>query len=295
MTDYMVKALTADGMFRLFAVDATQTIAEAQKRHDTWSASSAALGRTLIATGLLSASRLKNPRDMITVRVQGDGPAGMIIADGAADGTVRGYMANPHVHLPLNMVGKIDVAATVGKNGLLSVTKYTDGEAPFTGQVPLISGELGADFTYYLAKSEQIPASMGVSVFVNADNTIGVAGGFLVEALPGATDAALAKLEANIKTLPLVSNMLRSGLTPEEILDRVVDGDKLMILDQIDFAYKCPCNKAKFHNAIATLKRADLKTMIEEDGGAEAVCRFCGKKYEFSGAELQRMLDKQNK
>ncbi|KRM56188.1 Hsp33 family molecular chaperone HslO [Lacticaseibacillus sharpeae] len=292
MTDYLVKALTADGMFRLFAVDATQTIAEAQKRHDTWSASSAALGRTLIATGLLSASRLKNPRDLLTVRVQGNGPAGIIVADGTASGTVRGYMTNPHVHLPLNATGKIDVAATVGKEGMLAVTKYTDGEAPFTGQVPLISGELGADFTYYLAKSEQIPASMGVSVFVNPDNTIGVAGGFLVEALPGATDAQLAKLEENIKTLPLVSEMLHAKMTPEEILDRIVDGGKLMILDKQDFAYKCPCTKAKFYNGIATLKRADLKAMIDEDNGAEAVCKFCGKKYEFSATELQRMLDK---
>jgi molecular chaperone Hsp33 len=292
MTDYMVKALTADGMFRLFAVDATETVKEAQKRHDTWSASSAALGRTLIATGLLSASRLKNPHDMLTVRVQGDGPAGMIVADGAADGTVRGYMANPHVHLPLNATGKIDVSGAVGKQGMLAVTKYTEGEAPFTGQVPLISGELGADFTYYLAKSEQIPASMGVSVFVNNDNSIGVAGGFLVEALPGATDAALEQLETNIKTLPLVSEMLRSGMKPEEILDRIVNGAKLMILDTPKFAFKCTCTKAKFHNGLATLKRADLKAMIDEDHGAETVCKFCGKKYEFSADELQRILDK---
>lgn len=290
MTDYLVKALTADGMFRLFAVDATETVRAAQERHDTWSASSAALGRTLIATGLLAASRLKNARDMLTVRVQGDGPAGMIVADGTQDNTVRGYMANPHVHLPLNLVGKIDVAATVGKQGMLAVTKYTDGEAPFTGQVPLISGELGADFTYYLAKSEQVPASMGVSVFVNADNTIGVAGGFLVEALPGATEAALAKLEANIKTLPLVSEMLRSGLTPEDILDRVAGGEQLLIIDTGDFKYQCNCSKAKFRDALATLKYSELRAMIDEDNGAEAVCKFCGQKYQFSAAELERML-----
>ncbi|WP_155287645.1 Hsp33 family molecular chaperone HslO [Lacticaseibacillus zhaodongensis] len=290
MSDYLVTAMTADGKFRLFAVDATQTVSEAQKRHDTWSASTAALGRTLVATGLLSAAELKDKDDMLTVRVKGDGPAGLIVADGAANGTVRGYIQEPHVNLPLNVVGKIDVAATVGKNGLLAVTKLLAGGKPFTGQVPLVSGELGADFTYYLAKSEQIPASVGVSVFVNADNSVGVAGGFLVEALPGATDEALRKLEENIKTLPLVSEMLRQGLKPEQILDRVAGNQKLMILDTKDFAFKCSCSKGRFWKALRTLKTSDLQAMIDEDGGAETTCRFCGQKYTFSAQELEKII-----
>lgn len=294
MGDYLVKAMTADGMFRLFAVDATAAVSEAQKRHDTWSASSAALGRTLVGTGLLAAAELKNKDDMLTVRVQGDGPAGMIVADGANDGTVRGYIQEPHVHLPLNVVGKIDVSAAVGKQGMLAVTKLLAGGEPFTGQVPLVSGELGADFTYYLAKSEQIPASMGVSVYVNADNTIGVAGGFLVEALPGATDEALKRLEENIKTLPLVSEMLRQGLSPEEILDRVASGQKLMILDTQDFAFKCTCSKSRFWKSLQTLRHAELQSMIDEDHGAEATCRFCGEKYTFSEQELRKILAEKN-
>jgi molecular chaperone Hsp33 len=294
MGDYLVKAMTADGMFRIYAVDATAAVREAQKRHDTWSASSAALGRTLIGTGLLAAAELKNKEDMLTVRVQGNGPAGMIVVDGASDGTVRGYIQEPHVHLPLNVVGKIDVSAAVGKQGILAVTKLLAGGEPFTGQVPLVSGELGADFTYYLAKSEQIPASMGVSVFVNADNTIGVAGGFLVEALPGATDAALKKLEENIKTLPLVSEMLRQGLSPEEILDRVVKGQKLMILDTVPFAFKCTCSKARFWKSLQTLRKSELQSMIDEDHGAEATCRFCGAQYQFSEQELRKILADKN-
>jgi molecular chaperone Hsp33 len=294
MGDYLVKAMTADGMFRIYAVDATAAVREAQKRHDTWSASSAALGRTLIGTGLLAAAELKNKDDMLTVRVQGNGPAGMIVADGASDGTVRGYIQEPHVHLPLNVVGKIDVSAAVGKQGILAVTKLLAGGEPFTGQVPLVSGELGADFTYYLAKSEQIPASMGVSVFVNADNTIGVAGGFLVEALPGVTDAALKKLEENIKTLPLVLEMLRQGLSPEEILDRVVKGQKLMILDTVPFAFKCTCSKARFWKSLQTLRKSELQSMIDEDHGAEATCRFCGAQYQFSEQELRKILADKN-
>lgn len=290
MSDYLVKAMTADGAFRLFAVDASQTVREAQKRHDTWSASSAALGRTLVGTGLLSAAALKNKGDMLTVRIKGDGPAGMIVADGAADGTVRGYIQNPHVHLPLNNVGKIDVAQAVGTKGMLAVTKLVEGGAPFTGQVPLVSGELGADFTYYLAKSEQIPAAMGVSVFVNPDNSVEVAGGFLVEALPGASDAALARLEDNVKTLPLVSEMLRQGMTPEEILDRVAGDQQLMILDTPEFAFKCTCTKARFWNALKTLKRPELQAMIDEDHGAQTTCQFCGQTYDFSEAELKKIL-----
>lgn len=290
MGDYLVKAMAADGQFRLYAVDATETVREAQKRHDTWSASSAALGRTLVATGLLSAAELKNKRDMLTVRIQGDGPAGMIVADGVSDGTVRGYIQEPHVHLPLNVVGKIDVAQTVGKNGILAVTKLLEGGKPFTGQVPLVSGEVGADFTYYLAKSEQIPASVGVSVFVNSDNTIGVAGGFLVEALPGATDDKLKKLEENIKTLPLVSEMLRQGLKPEEILDRVAGGQRLMILGQDDFAFKCTCSKDRFAKSLATLRTKELQEMIDQDHGAETTCRFCGNKYNFSADELAAII-----
>ncbi|KRM86649.1 Hsp33 family molecular chaperone HslO [Lacticaseibacillus thailandensis] len=290
MSDYLVRAVTADGMFRLFAVDATATVGEAQRRHDTWSASSAALGRALIGTGLLSAAELKNDHDLMTVRIKGDGPAGSIVVDGTSHGTVRGYIQEPHVHLPLNVVGKIDVARAVGKRGVLAVTKYLDGGAPFTGQVPLTSGELGSDFTYYLAKSEQIPASVGVSVFVNADNSIEVAGGFLVEALPGATDQALADLETNIKTLPLVSEMLKSGLTPEEILDRIVNGRKLMVLGQDDFAFKCNCSKERFGKALRTLKPTELQAMIDENDGAETVCKFCGERYQFSADELRAML-----
>lgn len=290
MKDYLVTAVTADGAFRLFALSATQTVSEAQKRHDTLAASTGALGRTLVATGLLSAAELKNKEDMLTVRIKGDGPVGMIVADGAPDGTVRGYIENPHVGLPLDSSEKIDVADAIGKNGILAVTKLLAGGKPFTGQVPLATGEVGADFTYYLAKSEQIPASVGVSVLVNPDNSVDVAGGFLVEALPGASDAALSKLEKNIKAMPLVSTMLRDGLSPEEILDRVTGGQKLMILDTKDFAFKCSCSKERFAKGLGTLRTSELQAMIDEDGGAETTCRFCGERYNFSVADLQAII-----
>ncbi len=295
MTDEIVTGVSADGMFRVFAVDATATVQEAHTRHDTWSAASAALGRALIATSLLSAAGLKNEDDLLTVRIKGDGPVGAIVADGTADATVRGYIQEPHVNLPLNVVGKIDVAQAVGKKGLLVVTKALDGGEPFSGQVPLVSGELGEDFAYYLAQSEQIPAAIGLSVFVNADNSIGHAGGFMIQALPGASDAALAQLETNVKTLPLVSEMLKSGMDAPAIAKRVLGmGDTgLKLLATKPLAFACTCSKAHFANIIATLARKDVQAMIDQDHGAEAVCKFCGAKYHYTEKELIALRDQE--
>ncbi|KLI75856.1 MULTISPECIES: Hsp33 family molecular chaperone HslO [Lacticaseibacillus] len=290
MSDYIASALSRDTHFRIFAVDATETVREAQRRHDTWSAASAALGRTLVATALLSASGLKNRDDMLTVRIKGDGPVGSIITDGTEIGTVRGYVQEPHVNLPLNLVGKIDVARAVGKHGMLAVTKDIGIGEPFTGQVPLVSGELAEDFTYYLAKSEQIPAAVGLSVFVNADNSVQVAGGFMLQALPGADDAELAALEANVKTLPLVSELLKSGLTPEQIIQRIAGDAPVQFLDTQSLRFACNCSKAHFGDIMATLPHEQLQEMIDEDGGAETTCKFCGNQYHYSVADLKALI-----
>ncbi|WP_262316686.1 Hsp33 family molecular chaperone HslO [Lacticaseibacillus parakribbianus] len=292
MADTMITAVTADGFFRVFAVDATATVREAQRRHDTYPAATAALGRTLVGTSLLAAAGLKNENDLLTVRIQGDGPVGALVADGTANGTVRGYVQHPHVNLPLNQVGKIDVARAVGHQGILAVTKYVGVGKPFTGQVPLVSGELGEDFTYYLAKSEQIPAAVGLSVFVNADNTVQVAGGFMIQALPGATESALTALETNVKTLPLVSEMLRQGLTPRQIATRATGDDALEVLSETPLRFACTCSKEHFADIMATLAPSDLREMIEKDHGATVTCKFCGSTYAYTEAELSEFLRK---
>lgn len=295
-TDYLVKAMSKDGKFRAYAVNATQLVSKAHEIHDTWSASSAALGRTLIGTLLLATAGLQGEAGM-TVKIQGNGPVRFIVADGTAQGTVKGYMGNPHVSLPANDKGKIDVSGAVGKQGTLSVTKMAPGDkTPYTGEVDLVSGELGEDFTYYLAQSEQIPSAVGLSVFVNPDESIQVAGGFMIQVLPGATDDEISQLEKKIKDLPLVSEMLRDGDTPEDILKRLF-GDQLKILDQMPVAYRCDCSKERFAHALASISKKEMKAMIDEDHHAEAVCQFCGKKYEFNEDELKaiyaKMPDKQ--
>lgn len=290
-TDYLVKSMTKDGKFRAYAVNATQLVEKAHEIHDTWSASSAALGRTLVGTLLLATAGLQGEAGM-TVKIQGNGPVGYIVADGTANGTVKGYMGNPHVNLPSNDKGKIDVAGAVGTKGTLSVTKMAPGDkTPYTGEVNLVSGELGDDFTYYLAQSEQIPSAVGLSVFVNTDDSIEVAGGFMIQVMPGASDEEISKLEKTLKGMPLVSEMLRDGDTPEDILHKMF-GNELKILDKMPVRYECDCSKQRFARALESIASKDLKKLIDEDHHAETVCQFCGKKYEFSEDELQLIYDK---
>ncbi|MFC6180469.1 Hsp33 family molecular chaperone HslO [Lactiplantibacillus daowaiensis] len=288
MSDYLVKSVAGNSMFRAYAIDATGVVAEAQRRHDTWSAASAALGRSLVGTLLLASSVLKGDEKM-TVKINGNGPVGGIVIDGNANGTVKGYLQHPHVHLPLNDQHKIDVKGAVGTEGFLAVTKDQGVGDPFTGQVALVSGELGEDFTYYLAQSEQIPSAVGLSVFVNDDNTIDVAGGFLVQVLPNATDEAIDSLEAKLKDLPLVSHLLREGKTPEDILNLLFDDD-VKVLDRLPVKFECDCSKERFGDSLAALPKHDLQEMIDEDHGATAVCHFCGNEYHFSETDLRDIL-----
>lgn len=290
-TDYLVKSMTKDGQFRAYAVNATQLVNHAHHVQDTWSTASAAFGRSLIGTLLLATSGLDKTQAM-TVKIQGDGPCGAIVCDGAANGDVKGYLQNPHVNLPANAKGKLDVSGAVGKHGTLTVTKMSpDDKAPYSGEVNLVSGELGDDFTYYLAQSEQIPSAVGLSVFVDTKDEVTAAGGFLVQVMPGTKDDAIAKLEKSIKNLPLVSKMLRDDLTPEQILEKIFGQGKLDFLQTLPVNYRCDCSRDRFAKALEGLPLKQLKTLYDEDHHAEAVCRFCGKKYEFSAEDLKMMID----
>ncbi|QBO35867.1 Hsp33 family molecular chaperone HslO [Periweissella cryptocerci] len=292
MEDYLIKSVTEDGNFRAYAVTTTNLVAEAQKRHDTWASASAALGRTLTGTLLLASSVLKGDDEM-TVKIDGGGPVGGIVVDGTANGIVKGYIQNPHVNLEPKSVGHIDVAAAVGTDGFITVTKDQGFGDPFTGQVPLSSGEIGDDFTYYLAKSEQIPSAVGVSVFVNPDFTIGAAGGFLVQLLPGAEDDAISALEKKLGEMPLLSKMLLDGHTPESILEFLFGEGQVNFIDKVPVKFECDCSKEKFAERMASLPASDLQEIIDEDHGAQVVCQFCENKYEYSEADLKQILANQ--
>ncbi|GKQ42282.1 33 kDa chaperonin [Companilactobacillus sp. RD055328] len=289
MNDYLIKAITKDDNFRVYCVNATELVQEAHVKHDTWVTSTAALGRTLIGTLLISSAVLKG-EDKITVRLQGDGPAGSIIVDGNAKGTVKGYIQEPHVSLDSNDQGKIDVKGAVGTKGMLSVTKDQGLKEPFTGQVGLVSGEIAEDFTYYMAKSEQTPSAIGLSVFVQPDESVDVAGGFLVQTLPGASEQAIDELEEKLKDMPLVSELLRDGKTPEQVIYELFNEDNVKILEKMPVKFECDCSKERFKDALASIDKKDIKELIEQNNGAETVCKFCGKKYNFSAEELKELL-----
>lgn len=291
MKDYISKALVYDGYIRAYAIHATNTVAQAQQNHDTWHGSSAALGRALIGTLLLSSADLKTDGDRLTVKIQGNGPGGAIIVDGDANGNVKGYIQNPHVSLPSNEHGKIDVRGVVGTEGVFTVIKDLGLKEPFSGQVPLVSGELGEDFTYYLAYSEQIPSAVGLSVLVDTDETIKAAGGFMIQVLPGASEEVLDKLEARLAQIPRVSDLIDSGKTPEELIEIIFEGERILFLEEQDVQFHCDCSKEKFSRAILTLGTSEIQAMIDEDQGAETVCSFCNSKYQFDEADLTELIE----
>lgn len=282
-----MKALAYEGFVRAYAVNATETIAEAQRRHDTWNTSSAALGRTMIGALMLGAT-LKG-EDKMTVKIEGNGPAGAIVVDSNGKGEVKGYIKNPHISLPLNEVGKIDVRGAVGTEGMFTVIKDLGLKEPFSGQTPIVSGEIGEDFTYYLAVSEQIPSAVGVSVLVDTDESIKTAGGFMIQIMPGASDEIIDQIEVRLKETARISTLLDEGQTPEEILQKLLATDDVEFLETMSVQFKCDCSKEKFASAIITLGAEQIQELIDQDHGAEAVCAFCNNKYEYSEADLYEL------
>lgn len=289
MADYYLKALACDSELRVLTAVTTDTVGEAQRRQGTWPTASAALGRTLTATMMLGAQMKGDQK--VTATIQGGGPIGLIVADAGTDGHVRGYVTNPEVHFALNAKGKLDVARAVGTSGFLSVAKDIGLRDNFTGRVPLVSGEIGDDFTYYFAKSEQIPSALGVGVLVNPDHSIKASGGFLIQVLPGAKDSVITQIEQRINDIPPISRLIDAGRTADDLLnDLFPDGD-YKLLEKQPVSFSCSCSKERFGTTIASLGAEELRTMIEEDHGAEAVCHFCGSHYDFSEQELIEMLE----
>jgi molecular chaperone Hsp33 len=287
MSDYLVKALACDGNIRAYAVRTTETIREAQERHQTWRTASAALGRTLTA-GVMMGAMLKG-EDKLTIKINGGGPLGPIVVDSNAKGEVRGYVTNPEVDFESNEHGKLDVRRAVGTDGMLAVVKDIGLRDFFSGQVPLVSGELGEDFTYYFATSEQVPSSVGVGVLVNPDDTILAAGGFIFQLMPGTPESVISQVEERLNTIPPVSKLIEQGLTPEEILAELFGKEQVKILEKMPVQFACNCSKDRFANAIIGLGTAEIDAMIEEDGQAEAHCHFCNEKYLFTKEELEEM------
>lgn len=289
MNDYLVRALAFDGKVRAFSVRTTETVGEAQQRHDTWPTASAALGRSMTA-GVMLGAMLKGD-DKVTVKVEGNGPIGAIIVDSNSKGEVRGYVSHPHTHFDLNEHGKLDVRRAVGTDGLLTIVKDLGMRDFFTGSVPIVSGELGEDFTYYFATSEQVPSSVGLGVLVNPDNTILAAGGFIIQLMPGIEDDVISIIESKLSSMEPVSKLIARGLSPEELLQEVLGAENVHILDQMGVSFDCNCSKERFGTAILGLGEAEIQEIIDDEGQAEAQCHFCMEKYHFSQEDLESFID----
>ena len=289
MNDYLVRALAYDGQVRAYAARTTETVSEAQRRHYTWPTASAALGRSMTASVMLGA--MMKGEEKLTIKINGGGPLGTILVDANAKGEVRGYVSNPQTHFDLNDQGKLDVRRAVGTEGTLSVSKDIGLMQPFVGQVPIVSGELGEDFTHYIVTSEQVPSSVGVGVIVNPDNTIQASGGFIIQLLPGTEEEIITQIEQRLSEIPSISSMVRQGLTPEEILAAVLGNDNVKVLDNMPVQFQCQCSRDRIHNAIISLGTAEIQDMIETDGQAEAQCHFCNENYLFTKENLEEMLE----
>ncbi|WP_413364263.1 Hsp33 family molecular chaperone HslO [Lysinibacillus sp. 3P01SB] len=291
--DYLVRAIGYNGQVRAFAARTTEAVSEAQHRHNTWPLVSAALGRAMTASVIMGA--MLKGEDKLTVKIEGNGPIGPIIIDADAKGDVRGFVTNGQVHFDLNEHGKLDVRAGVGTEGFLTVVKDLGMRDMFSGQTPIVSGEIAEDFTYYFASSEQVPSSVGLGVLVNPDNTILAAGGFIIQLMPGCEEGTIDAIEQHLSTIEPVSKMIEKGMSPEEILEAVLGAEgNVQLLSTMPVKFQCQCSKERFSAAILGLGVKEIQDMIDEVGQIETQCHFCLETYNFSEAELQGLINEIN-
>ncbi|HDR7287445.1 redox-regulated molecular chaperone HslO [Bacillus cereus group sp. BfR-BA-00331] len=289
MKDYLVKALAFDGEVRAYSVRTTNTVSEAQRRHDTWRTASAALGRSLTA-GTMMGAMLKGDQKL-TIKVEGNGPIGPILVDAHANGDVRGYVTNPHVDFEGTEQGKLRVYQAVGTEGFVTVIKDIGMREPFIGQSPIVSGELGEDFTYYFAVSEQTPSSVGVGVLVNGDDSILAAGGFILQIMPGAQEETISFIEERLQKILPVSTLIEQGLSPEELLYAVLGEDKVKVLETMDVQFNCTCSRERIESVLISLGKTELEQVREEEEETEVHCHFCNERYKFSKEDITNLIE----
>ncbi len=290
MTDYIVRATAANNQIRAFAATTKETVEAARQAHNTSPVATAALGR-LLTGGAMMGSMMKNDSDMLTIQIKGDGPIGGLTVTADSKGNVKGYVKHPEVMLPPNAQGKLDVAGALGI-GLISVIKDMGLKEPYVGQTILQTSEIAEDLTYYFATSEQVPSSVGLGVLMEHDNTVKQAGGFIVQLMPFVDDDVVDRLEANINKISSVTSMLDRGMTPEEILEEVLDGFEVEVKDTMPAQFYCNCTKERVEKAIISIGKKDIQEMIEDGKPIEVNCHFCGKSYEFSVEELKTLIKK---
>ncbi len=285
--DQLARSTAFDGQVRIFAAVSTSLVNDLQRRHQLWPVATAALGRTVTVTAMMG---MMFDDGKVTVQIKGDGPLRQIVADADSSGHVRGYVHNPFVDLPLNARGKLDVAGAVGSGFLYVLKDFGMGE-PYRGSVPLVSGELGEDFTYYFTVSEQTPSAVSVGVLVNPDLSVQAAGGWILQRMPGADDLLMEQVIAHVNRLPAVSSLVADGISVEQLIEMVAGPDgRPRIHEVIPLELACTCSEQRVEQMLKGLGRQELASILEEQGEAEVICQFCNERYLLGREDLERLI-----
>lgn len=291
MKDYLIRATAANDEIRAFAITSREMTEYARCAHNTSPVVTAALGRSMAAASMMG-SMLKNDSDVMTLQFMGSGPMKGLTVTSDATGNVKGFANEPQVVLPANN-GKLDVGGAIGV-GVLRVIKDLGLKEPYVGTVELKTGEIAEDLTYYFATSEQTPSSVGLGVLMTPDNTVDVAGGFIVQLMPNTSEETIDRLEQNIQSLEPATTMLKSGMTPEDMLAKVLDSFELTVTDKREVGFVCDCSTQRVERSLATISSDDLDEIIADDKPVEVRCQFCNHKYEFSIEQLKEIRNRRN-
>lgn len=289
MSDQLIRAISQDGLIKVSAVSTRDLTERARQIHKTLPAATAALGRLLAAASMMG-SALKEEAASLTLQIKGGGPLGTLLAVSDPEGNVRGTVEHPAVDLPLREDGKLDVGAAVGNRGTLTVIWDLKMKEPYVGSVGLLWGEIAEDVALYFVESEQIPTACGLGVLVDRNQSVLSAGGYLVQLLPGAEEETAERLEAALRSARPVTELLKADPDPEALLRAALPGLALEVLEKRPIAYRCDCSRERMERALVSLGREELRSMINEQGGAELTCRFCDNVQHFSREELEALL-----
>ena len=285
--DKIIKTISENGAFRAYVLDSTETVRTAQEKHHTQASSTVALGRTLIASQILAANEKGDTK--ITVKVLGTSSLGAIITVADTKGTVKGYVQNSGVDIKKTATGEVLVGPFVGNGEFLVITDYGTGN-PYHSMTPLVSGEIGEDLAFYLTESQQTPSAVGLNVLLDANDKVKVAGGFLLQVLPGAKEEEITRFEKRIQEMPAISTLLESENHIEALLSAIYGNDPYKRLSEEELRFQCDCSKERFLNALSSLPKSDLEEMRDEDHGAEITCQFCQSTYHFDEKDLEELI-----
>lgn len=294
MSDQLIRAISKDGLIKVSAVSTRDLTERARQIHRTLPVATAALGRLLAAASMMG-SALKEEAASLTLQIKGGGPLGTLLAVSDHEGNVRGTVGNPAVDLPLRADGKLDVGGAVGNQGTLTVIRDLRMKEPYVGSVGLLWGEIAEDIALYFVESEQVPTACGLGVLVDRDQSVLAAGGYLVQMLPGADEETAAELEASLRAAGAVTELLKADPDPESLLRRALPGLELEVLEKCSVEYRCDCSRERMERALISLGREELRSMIDEQGGAELTCRFCDNVQRFSREDLEALLSSANR